>query len=87
MDKIASVSFSIFMQILMPVFPGQLRYIRKNLFHAVYVLDPATICGLEASFVSNIFYFLILVYLVGDLFNVFIFFESFLLLHSCSLLT
>lgn len=36
-------------QILMPVFPGQLRYIRKNLFHAVSVIDPATICGLEAS--------------------------------------
>ncbi|KAK4847166.1 hypothetical protein QYF36_026505 [Acer negundo] len=34
-------------EILMPVFPGQLRYIRKNLFHAVYVLDPATSCGLE----------------------------------------
>lgn len=35
-------------EILMPVFPGQLRYIRKNLFHAVYVLDPATTCGLES---------------------------------------
>lgn len=35
-------------EILMPVFPGQLRYIRKNLYHAVYVLDPATICGLES---------------------------------------
>ncbi|XP_054800106.1 UDP-glucose:glycoprotein glucosyltransferase isoform X1 [Prosopis cineraria] len=34
-------------EILMPVFPGQLRYIRKNLFHAVYVFDPATTCGLE----------------------------------------
>ncbi|KAK0591027.1 hypothetical protein LWI29_034667 [Acer saccharum] len=34
-------------EILMPVFPGQLRYIRKNLFHAVYVLDPATSCGLK----------------------------------------
>ncbi|KAK9053691.1 hypothetical protein SSX86_024765 [Deinandra increscens subsp. villosa] len=34
-------------ELLMPVFPGQLRYIRKNLFHAVYVLDPASICGLE----------------------------------------
>ena len=33
----------------MPVFPGQMRYIRKNLFHAVSVIDPATICGLEAS--------------------------------------
>ncbi|KAJ0710636.1 putative UDP-glucose:Glycoprotein Glucosyltransferase [Helianthus annuus] len=39
-------------ELLMPVFPGQLRYIRKNLFHAVYVLDPATICGLET--VDNI---------------------------------
>ncbi|KAG6391795.1 hypothetical protein SASPL_149555 [Salvia splendens] len=37
-------------EILMPVFPGQLRYIRKNLFHAVFVLDPASPCGLEASF-------------------------------------
>ncbi|ONK57353.1 uncharacterized protein A4U43_C10F19220 [Asparagus officinalis] len=35
-------------EILMPVFPGQLRYIRKNLFHAVYVLDPATSCGAES---------------------------------------
>ncbi|KAF6171102.1 hypothetical protein GIB67_020581 [Kingdonia uniflora] len=34
--------------LLMPVYPGQLRYIRKNLFHAVYVLDPASICGLES---------------------------------------
>ncbi|KAL8535987.1 hypothetical protein ACS0TY_011576 [Phlomoides rotata] len=34
-------------EILMPVFPGQLRYIRKNLFHAVYVLDPASPCGFE----------------------------------------
>ncbi|KAL2647851.1 hypothetical protein AAZV13_05G141800 [Glycine max] len=33
-------------EFLMPVFPGQLRYIRKNLFHAVFVLDPATRCGL-----------------------------------------
>ena len=33
----------------MPVFPGQLRYIRKNLFHAVFVLDPSTSSGLEAS--------------------------------------
>ncbi|KAL3020683.1 hypothetical protein AAZX31_05G157300 [Glycine max] len=35
-------------EFLMPVFPGQLRYIRKNLFHAVFVLDPATRCGLES---------------------------------------
>ncbi|GAB2283600.1 hypothetical protein Dimus_018106 [Dionaea muscipula] len=34
-------------EILMPVFPGQLRYIRKNLFNAVYVVDPASSCGLE----------------------------------------
>ncbi|XP_044490237.1 UDP-glucose:glycoprotein glucosyltransferase isoform X2 [Mangifera indica] len=34
-------------EILMPVYPGQLRYIRKNLFHAVYVLDPATAQGLQ----------------------------------------
>ncbi|XP_027931508.1 UDP-glucose:glycoprotein glucosyltransferase [Vigna unguiculata] len=35
-------------EIWTPVFPGQLRHIRKNLFHAVFVLDPATICGLES---------------------------------------
>ncbi|KAG9141867.1 hypothetical protein Leryth_013981 [Lithospermum erythrorhizon] len=35
-------------EILMPVFPGQLRHIRKNLYHAVYIIDPASICGLEA---------------------------------------
>ncbi|KAF3444470.1 hypothetical protein FNV43_RR14162 [Rhamnella rubrinervis] len=35
-------------EILMPVFPGQLRYIRKNLFHTVSVIDPATVCGLES---------------------------------------
>lgn len=34
-------------EILMPVYPGQLRYIRKNLFHAVFVLDPASHCGSE----------------------------------------
>jgi UDP-glucose:glycoprotein glucosyltransferase len=38
-------------EILMPAFPGQLRYIRKNLFHAVYVIDPATACGLEVSLI------------------------------------
>ncbi|KAL6178989.1 hypothetical protein ACLB2K_050505 [Fragaria x ananassa] len=37
-------------EILMPVFPGQLRYIRKNLFHAVSVIDPSTVCGLQASY-------------------------------------
>uniref|UniRef100_A0A804U9H1 UDP-glucose:glycoprotein glucosyltransferase n=1 Tax=Zea mays TaxID=4577 RepID=A0A804U9H1_MAIZE len=34
-------------ELLMPVFPGQMRYIRKNLFHSVYVLDPASACGAE----------------------------------------
>lgn len=34
-------------EILMPVFPGQLRYIRKNLFNAIYVIDPTTTCGAE----------------------------------------
>lgn len=33
----------------MPVFPGQMRYVRKNLYHAVYVIDPATPKGLQAS--------------------------------------
>ncbi|XP_017970879.1 PREDICTED: UDP-glucose:glycoprotein glucosyltransferase isoform X1 [Theobroma cacao] len=42
--------------ILMPVFPGQLRYIRKNLFHAVYVLDPATVCGLQSIDMITTFY-------------------------------
>ncbi|MBA0726897.1 hypothetical protein Golax_002691 [Gossypium laxum] len=41
--------------ILMPVFPGQLRYIRKNLFHAVYVLDPATSIDMITSFYENSF--------------------------------
>ncbi|XP_059629666.1 uncharacterized protein LOC132272558 [Cornus florida] len=47
--------FSLFityaLQILMPIFPGQQRYIRKNLFHTVFIVDPASICGLEASFI------------------------------------
>ncbi|KAI3832673.1 hypothetical protein MKW98_002219, partial [Papaver atlanticum] len=34
--------------LLMPVYPGQMRYIRKNLFHAVYVFDLASVCGLES---------------------------------------
>lgn len=33
--------------LLMPVFPGQLRYVRKNLYHAVYVVDPASGSGLR----------------------------------------
>ncbi|BFI40446.1 UDP-glucose:glycoprotein glucosyltransferase [Marchantia polymorpha subsp. ruderalis] len=28
-------------EILMPAYPGQMRYIRKNLYHAVYIIDPA----------------------------------------------
>lgn len=43
-------------EILMPTFPGQLRYIRKNLFHAVYVIDPATSCGLEViDMIANLY--------------------------------
>ncbi|GMJ03532.1 UDP-GLUCOSE:GLYCOPROTEIN GLUCOSYLTRANSFERASE, PRIORITY IN SWEET LIFE 2 [Hibiscus trionum] len=42
--------------ILMPVFPGQLRYIRKNLFHAIYVLDPATVSGLQSIDTITSFY-------------------------------
>ncbi|KAG7031020.1 UDP-glucose:glycoprotein glucosyltransferase, partial [Cucurbita argyrosperma subsp. argyrosperma] len=34
--------------------PGQLRYIRKNLFHAVYVLDPATVLCLQSLFFPTI---------------------------------
>jgi len=41
----------------MPVFPGQMRYIRKNLFHSVYVLDPASACGAEASLLLTVFKF------------------------------
>jgi hypothetical protein len=43
------------LQLLMPVYPGQMRYIRKNLFHAVYVFDPASACGAEASFLLTFF--------------------------------
>ncbi|KAK4757504.1 hypothetical protein SAY87_018805 [Trapa incisa] len=43
-------------EILMPVFPGQLRYIRKNIFHAVFVLDPGSTCGLEAvEMITNLY--------------------------------
>ena len=42
----------------MPVFPGQMRYIRKNMFHAVYVLDPASACGAEASLYLTFHYLL-----------------------------
>ncbi|MCO5576449.1 hypothetical protein L7F22_030259 [Adiantum nelumboides] len=34
-------------ELLMPVFPGQMRYIKKNLFNAVYIVDPATSSGLQ----------------------------------------
>ncbi|KAK6915977.1 UGGT, thioredoxin-like domain 1 [Dillenia turbinata] len=40
-------------EILMPVFPGQLRYIRKNLFHAVYVIDPASTIDMIISLYEN----------------------------------
>jgi UDP-glucose:glycoprotein glucosyltransferase len=36
-------------ELLMPVFPGQMRSIRKNLFHAIYIVDPASPDGLLAS--------------------------------------
>uniref|UniRef100_A0A1D1XJM9 UDP-glucose:glycoprotein glucosyltransferase n=2 Tax=Anthurium amnicola TaxID=1678845 RepID=A0A1D1XJM9_9ARAE len=35
-------------EVLMPVFAGQFRYIRKNLYTTVYVFDPATVCGSES---------------------------------------
>lgn len=35
-------------KILVPVFPGQLRQICKNIFDVVFVLDPATTSGLES---------------------------------------
>ncbi|KAL1065904.1 hypothetical protein V6Z11_D12G028700 [Gossypium hirsutum] len=43
-------------EILVPVFPGQPHYIRKNLYHAVYVLDPATVCGLQSIDIITSFY-------------------------------
>lgn len=51
----------------MPVFPGQMRYIRKNLFHAVYVFDPASVCGAEASLFLT-FQFYVFVFLTWSLF-------------------
>ncbi|MBA0717017.1 hypothetical protein Golax_004863 [Gossypium laxum] len=42
-------------EILVPVFPGQPHYIRKNLYHAVYVLDPATSIDIITSFYENTF--------------------------------
>lgn len=41
-------------ELLMPVFPGQMRSIRKNLFHAIYIVDPASPDGLLA--LENMFY-------------------------------
>ena len=56
----------------MPVFPGQLRYIRKNLYHAVYVLDPATVCGLEASFICQSNNWISVVHCIADeIFNIY----------------
>lgn len=40
----------------MPVFPGQMRYVRKNLYHAVYVIDPATPKGMMVSVYPLILY-------------------------------
>lgn len=37
------------MQLLMPVYPGQMRYIRKNLYNAVYIIDPALPSGLKVG--------------------------------------
>ncbi|KAA3462915.1 UDP-glucose:glycoprotein glucosyltransferase-like isoform X2 [Gossypium australe] len=42
-------------EILAPVFPGQPHYIRKNLYHAVYVLDPATSIDMITSLYENTF--------------------------------
>lgn len=57
-------------QILMPVYPGQLRYIRKNLFHAVFVLDPASPCGTEVSFLFSLvtFSFSCIILMISDAF-------------------
>lgn len=54
LSSVKIIPSSLSFQILMPVFPGQLRYIRKNFFHAIYVLDPATACGAEACYSSHI---------------------------------
>eukprot|EP00271_Cylindrocystis_brebissonii_P006379 TRINITY_DN19145_c0_g1_i1.p1 TRINITY_DN19145_c0_g1~~TRINITY_DN19145_c0_g1_i1.p1 ORF type:complete len:1550 (-),score=253.58 TRINITY_DN19145_c0_g1_i1:616-4587(-) len=43
-------------ELLMPVFPGQMRSIKKNLYHAVYALDPSSSAGLKS--VEEISYFL-----------------------------
>eukprot|EP00250_Pteridium_aquilinum_P011892 c20372_g1_i1 orf=227-5122(+) len=42
-------------ELLMPVFPGQMRYIKKNLFNAVYIVDPASPAGLKV--VDTILYY------------------------------
>ncbi|CAM6098919.1 unnamed protein product [Calypogeia fissa] len=34
-------------QLLMPAYPGQMRYIRKNLYHTIYIIDPASPSGLK----------------------------------------
>eukprot|EP00850_Spirogloea_muscicola_P001151 SM000004S15021 [mRNA] locus=s4:854375:863925:+ [translate_table: standard] len=34
-------------ELLMPAYAGQIRAVRKNLFHAVYIIDPATPAGLQ----------------------------------------
>lgn len=50
------IFFFLILQLLMPVFPGQLRYIKKNIYHAVYVLDPGTHCGAKVSLLSVAIY-------------------------------
>lgn len=57
----------------MPVFPGQLRYIRKNLFHTVSVIDPATVCGLEVSLCFSVKSYVPDYYLAADIMAFFIF--------------
>eukprot|EP00850_Spirogloea_muscicola_P001842 SM000007S20802 [mRNA] locus=s7:271985:281468:- [translate_table: standard] len=34
-------------ELLMPAYAGQIRAVRKNLFHAIYIIDPATPAGLQ----------------------------------------
>ncbi|KAG9290801.1 hypothetical protein G9A89_011764 [Geosiphon pyriformis] len=42
-------------EILRPVFPGQMRYLRKNLFSVLYIVDLSTIEGLRMVEESDMF--------------------------------
>jgi len=40
-------------QLLMPLYPGQMYQIRKNLFHAVYIIDPASPASAKVQYLSQ----------------------------------